>query len=67
MTICETGQSARDLRARLEFYRGDQLLRMVDVYADGQWGIVRPNHHFHVVGCSRRLADMVNGLFGRVD
>jgi len=32
MTICETGQSARGLRARLEFYRGDRLLRMVDVY-----------------------------------
>jgi len=67
MTVCETGQSASGLRARLEFYRGDRLLRMVNVYADGQWGIVRPNHHFHVVGCSRRLADMVNGLFGRVD
>jgi hypothetical protein len=67
MTICETGQSARDLRARLEFYRGDRLLRIVDVSTDGQWGIMRPNHHFYVVGRNRGLADIVNQLFERVN
>ena len=67
MTICKTEQSARGLRARLEFYRGDQLLRMVDVYTDGQWGIVRPNHHFWPLGRNRRLADLVDQLFERVN
>ncbi|MDI1475927.1 hypothetical protein [Polyangium sp. y55x31] len=44
--------------AQITFYRGETLLREVWVFADGEWGFVRPGTAW-TVGASPALGDLV--------
>ncbi|MDC3981089.1 hypothetical protein [Polyangium jinanense] len=58
LRVTEQQPSSGKQFAQIAFYRGEALLREVWIFADGEWGFVRPGTAW-TVGASPALGDLV--------